>query len=180
MVDRSMVTNEVVHVGLYHRLRMAATGSLLLSMIIAMMFLVYQAPNKTSPEDVLLSSSLSSSLQNPKITTTVVLKTSKNIRLDRKKKALKSLEVLAASRHAVAISIFSLFPIGVLISTVQAVPAKQEIDPKFMVNVTKQALATLPMSLQKLGAFMASLSFVEGQEGVDCTRCVQSHLVQDT
>ncbi len=54
----------------------------------------------------------------------------------------------------------------------QADAAKQEIDPKFMVNVTKQALATLPKSLQKLGAFMASLSFVEGQEGVDCTRCV--------
>ena len=57
-----------------------------------------------------------------------------------------------------------------LIINVQDNAANQDIDPKFMVNVTKQALSTLPASLQKLGAFMASLSFVEGQEGVDCTR----------
>jgi hypothetical protein len=169
------MSNKVGNVSICHQLRMAATVSLLLSLVVAMIFLVSQrteAPNSTSSE-VLLSSHLNEHPQTLKATIEAVSKTRQNLKLYRSKEALKSLEVLAALRHAVVISI-PLFPILIwgLIIDVQDNSAKQEIDPKFMVNVTKQALATLPLSLQKLGAFMASLSFVEGQEGVDCTRSV--------
>lgn len=47
---------------------------------------------------------------------------------------------------------------------------KQEIDPKFMANVTKQALAKMSKSLQQLGSELSTLSFIEGQQGVDCSR----------
>jgi hypothetical protein len=106
-VENIMAKNEVSNVGLYHRLRMAATGSLLLSLVVAMIVLGLQVPDSTGSED-LLSSSLSTPLKNPKVTSKAVLKANNNIKLDRSKKALKSLEVLAASHRTVSISIFSL------------------------------------------------------------------------
>lgn len=54
---------------------------------------------------------------------------------------------------------------------------KEEIDPKFMANVTKQALAKMSKSLQQLGSELSTLSFIEGQQGVDCSRKSDFQLV---
>jgi hypothetical protein len=105
LVDYSMVTNEVDNFGLYHRLRILATGSLLLSLVIAVIALVSLAPNHTGSE-IILSSSQTTSMHKAEVTQIVDSKSSKDLKLHRSKKALRSLEVLAASRKAVAISTF--------------------------------------------------------------------------
>ncbi len=114
-----METNDVENVGnsgLYHRLRIAASGLLLLSLFIAVIALASLASNQNSSE-VRLSSSQRSSLQTLDVTNHVALKSGKDLKLGRSKKALTSLEVLAVSRKTVTICIDTFYDRGLISSS---------------------------------------------------------------